>query len=394
MVQHKERAHALLSPSSAHRWLNCPPSARLGEQFPDTPSESAEEGTLAHEIAELKLRHYFTTEINRNTYTRRFNKFKKHRKWQSEMDGYTDTYLDYLKGIALGLKSTPSVAIEKQVDFSMYVPEGSGIADCIMVYGEVLHVIDYKYGQSPNGRVDAENNPQLMLCALGAYEAYKILYPIKYIKLTIVQPRLPDGISEWSCSLEDLLVFGERVKPIAELAFKGEGEFKPEEKTCRFCRARARCRARADENVRLAFMVDKKPPLLTNEEAGSYLYQGQDVAKWLKDLQEHVLKECLAGREVPGWKVVEGKITRAWTDMDKAFETLQSSGIDETILWKREPLTLAQVEKVVGKKDFQELVGDMVVKNPGKPTLAKESDNREAITNQISAADVFQTEDA
>jgi len=392
MGKHKERAHALLSPSGAHRWLNCPPSARLEESFPDSTSEAAEEGTLAHEVAELKLRHYFTTEINRNTYTRRLNKLKKNEKWQSEMDEHTDTYLDYLKGIALGLKTAPSVAIEKKVDYSMYAPEGSGIADCIMVYGEVLHVTDFKYGKSPDGRVGAENNPQLMLYALGAYEAYKILYPIKAIVLTVVQPRLPDGISDWSCSLEELLQFGEKAKGIAALAFKGEGEFHPDVKTCRFCRARSQCRARADENVRMAFMIDKKPPLITNEEAGSYLYQGQDVAKWLKDLQEYALKECLAGKEVPGWKAVEGKISRAWTDMDTAFETLESSGIDEAVLYKREPLTLAQVEKVIGKKDFQELVGTMVVKNPGKPTLAKESDKREAITNQVDAKEVFKNE--
>lgn len=393
---HEERSHAILSASGAHRWLDCTPSARLEEQFPDTTSEAAREGTLAHELAEMKVRNYFyTTDFGKRKLTTAINKLKKEDLWQDEMMGYTDEYLDYIKTVALALKSPPYVAIEKQVDFSAYVPEGFGTADCIMISGKVLHIIDFKYGKSPDGRVSAESNPQLALYALGAYEAYKVLYPIEEIKMSIVQPRLSDGISESECLLEDLLAFGMYVKERAELAIRGEGDFSPGPKTCKYCRARGRCRARAEENVRLAFSPDKGklPPLITNEQMGEYLTLGADVAKWLSDLQDCALTKCLAGQEVPGWKAVEGKGFREWTDMDKAFDLLVKGGItNETMLWEKKPLTLAQVEKLVGKKDFADSVGEYVTKKPGSPTLVKESDKREAITNKVSAKDAFKEE--
>jgi Protein of unknown function (DUF2800). len=392
---HSERSHAILSASGAHRWIYCTQSARLEEQFPDTTSEAAKEGTLAHELAEMKVRNYFyTTDFGKRKLTAGINTLKKDALWQDEMMGYTDDYLDYIKSVALVLKSTPYVAIEKKVDFSTYVPEGFGTADCILISGKVLHVIDFKYGKSPDGRVDAEGNPQLALYALGAYETYKVLYPIEEIKMSIVQPRLSDGISEWGCPLTKLLAFGKYVKEKADLAIKGEGNFAPSPKTCKYCRARGRCTARAEENVKLAFSPDKGklPPLLTNEQMGQYLIQGEDATKWLSDLKDSALAECLAGNEVPGWKAVEGRGSRNWTDLDEAFAKLTKNGISETVLWERKPLTLAQVEKVVGKKDFDTFVGDMVVKAPGKPALVEASDNRPAITNVVSAKDAFKEE--
>ena len=393
MMEHKDRSHALLSASGAHRWLICTPSALLEQQFPDTTSEAAQEGTLAHELAELKLRHYFfTTEFGKRKFNAAVKKLKENELWQNEMDGYTEEYLDYIKKTALSASAPPYVVIEKQVDLSAYIPDGFGTTDCILLGGRVLHVIDFKYGKSPDGRVSAENNPQLSLYALGAYEAYKILYQIDRVKLTIVQPRLPDGISEWETSVEELLSFGEYVKKRAAMAIKGEGDFHPDGKTCRYCRARGRCRARAEKNVQLAFAPDfgKPPALLDNVDLGNYLTQGTDIAKWLGDLQDAALSECLAGREVPGWKAVEGRGSREWTDMDEAFDKLTRTGIaPEEMLWERKPLTLAQVEKLVGKKDFQECVGEYVVKKPGKPALVTESDNRPAITNRVSAAEAF-----
>jgi len=269
--------------------------------------------------------------------------------------------------------------------------DGFGTADCILLSGNTLHVIDLKYGKGVP--VSAEENPQMMLYALGAYQAYSFLYDIQSIHLVIIQPRL-DSISEWECPLGELLEFAEYVKDRAKLAINGEGEFCPGEKQCRFCRAKAQCRARAEENVKLAFNPDKGklPPLISNEEMGKYLAYGEDVAKWLSDLKEHALKECLAGHEVPGLKAVEGRGSRDWTDMDAAFEALKEKGIAQEILYEKKALTLAQVEKTIGKKDFAEMVGSMVVKNPGKPTLVKESDKREAITNKITAEKAFQEE--
>lgn len=390
--------HSMLGPSRAHRWLACTPSARLEQQFPDTGSGAAAEGTLAHELAELKLRNYFqTVEFGKTKFTRAVNKLKKDPLWNDEMAGHTDTYLDYVKSVALGFENTPSVMVEKHVDLDMYIPhlpeEGptGGTADCILIGGGVLHIIDFKYGKGVP--VSAEGNPQLSLYALGAYEAYKILYPIERIELHIVQPRLGDEPSRWGCPLTELLAFGNWVRQRAALAIKGEGDFNPSEDSCRFCRAGGTCRARAEKNVELAFGIGKKPPLITNEEMGEFLKRGEDVAKWLSDLRDIALAECLAGKEVPGWKAVEGRGSREWTDLDEAFNSLMSGGVDEALLWERVPLSVAKAEKAIGKKEFASLTDRYVLKKPGKPALVKESDKRPAITNKVTAAEAFKEED-
>ena len=388
---HAERAHALLSASGAHRWLVCTPSAKLEEGFPDTTSEAAKEGTLAHELAELKARHYFyTPDFGKKKYTTRANKLKKEDLWKDEMERYTDEYLDYLKVTALNLNTAPYVAIEQKLDLGNWIPEGFGTADCVMVYGNTVHVFDFKYGKGV--QVDAEQNPQMLLYALGVYAAYKMLYPIEQICMTIVQPRI-DHVSEWTCTLEELLSFGEKVKERAALAIEGKGEYHPDEKACRFCRAKAQCRARSDFNVKKAFNIGEMPPLISAEEAGQRLLELQDIVKYQKDLQEWALSECLAGKDVPGWKAVEGRSVRDWSDMDAAFDKLIKSEMTmEEMLYEKKPLTLAQVEKLIGKKDFQDTVGEFVVKKSGKPTLVKESDKREAITNIVTAEEAFKEE--
>lgn len=394
---HSERDHALLGPSNAYQWAACPPSARLSEGLPDTGSEAAKEGTLAHELAELKLRNYFhSVDFGKRKLAAAVKKLKENPLWNDEMMGYTDDYMDYVKAAALSFPAEPTVAIEKKVDISEYVPECFGTADCLLIGGGVIHVIDFKYGKSPSGRVEAENNLQMQLYALGAWTASRMLYRVDRIRMSIVQPRLPDGITEWEIPLEKLLETGEWIRERAQLAWKGEGEYHPDEKTCRFCRAKSRCRARAEKNLELAFAPEKGklPPLISNEEMGKYLLQGQDVAKWLSDLQDCALQECLAGRDVPGWKAVEGRSTRKWTDMDAAFGRLIESGINAAVLWERKPVTLAQIEKIVGKKDFAECVGEYVVKEPGKPALVQESDNRPAITSRVAAAEAFKEEES
>ena len=394
---HSERDHALLGPSNAYQWAACPPSARLSEGLPDTGSEAAKEGTLAHELAELKLRNYFhSVDFGKRKLAAAVKKLKENPLWDDEMMGYTDDYMDYVKAAALSFPAEPTVAIEKRVDISEYVPECFGTADCLLIGSGIIHVIDFKYGKSPSGRVEAENNLQMQLYALGAWTASRMLYRVDRIRMSIVQPRLPDGITEWEIPLEKLLETGEWIRERAQLAWKGEGEYHPDEKTCRFCRAKSRCRARTEKNLELAFAPakGKLPPLISNEEMGEYLLQGQDVAKWLSDLQDCALQECLAGRDVPGWKAVEGRSTRKWTDMDAAFGRLIESGINAAVLWERKPVTLAQIEKIVGKKDFAECVGEYVVKEPGKPALVQESDNRPAITSRVAAAEAFKEEES
>lgn len=397
MSGHEERSHALLGPSKAYQWTACTPSARLEEGFPDSSSEAAKEGTLAHELAELKLRNYFySVEFGKRKLNAAINKLKKENPdlWQEEMMGYTDEYLEFVRSVALALPSAPHPDIERHVDLSAYIPGGFGTADCILIQGDLIHVIDFKYGKSPTGRVEAAHNPQMQLYALGAYELYKMLYPVKRIRLSIVQPRLADGITTWETTLEELLAFGGNVKEKAALAMEGKGEFAPSEKTCRYCRAAGRCRARAEENVRLAFAdgYQKKPPLISNEEMGGYLRQGTDIAKWLSDLEDIALKECLAGNEIPGWKAVEGRGSRAWADLDKAFAHLQKAGIPEAMLWERKPVTSPALEKSLGKKEYAARTEGYVIKKAGKPALVPASDSRPAITNKVTAEEAFKGE--
>lgn len=387
MIEHSERAHAVLSASGAHRWLNCLPSALLETQFPDTTSEAAKEGTLAHEIAEVKMRHYFDAKnFKKAQLTKALNKLKKDSLYQVEMDGYTDEYLDFAKAEALAYHTKPYIALEKKLDLSEYIPSGFGTADCIMIGDGILQVIDFKYGKGVP--VSAENNEQMMLYALGAYNTYWMaIGNVKTVKLSIAQPRI-SNTNSWKLPLDNLLAFGEKVRETAKIAYEGKGDYTPGD-WCRFCRARKNCRARADENVKLAFETQKMPPLLSNDEVGEYIRQGEDVAKWLSDLQDYALSECLAGRDIAGYKAVEGRSSRVWTDMDEAFAAIITEGTDEAMLYERKPLTLAQVEKLMGKKHFADVCMEYVDRKPGKPTLVKESDKRPAITNKITADEAF-----
>ena len=379
--------HALLSASSAHRWLHCTGSPLLEKGFPDSTSVYAQEGTLAHELCELKLMAY-TGEITKRKLTSMKNKLMKSELWQPEMEGTSEAYLDYVKDITMSYTVKPVILTEKRVDFSQYVPEGFGTADCLILAGDTLHVVDYKHGKGVV--VDADHNPQMMLYALGAMSELSLLYRFKFVHMTIVQPRV-NNISEFTMTADELTEWGETVvKPKAEAAMSGNGEFEAGD-WCRFCRAKQQCKTRYESNDSLYPELSERhdPRLITLAELGEYLKRGKDMAAWLEDMKEYALSESLAGADVPGWKAVEGRGSRAFTDTDEAVDTLIKNGIDESVLYERRVLTLAQMEKAVGKKAFGELVGDLVVKNPGKPTLVEESDKRPRITNQPTAADVF-----
>lgn len=377
-------AHAILAASAAHRWLMCTPSAQLEATLPESTSTYAEEGTLAHEIGALKL-HKYTEPMSTRTFNSRLKKLQEDATlYQDEMLRHTDTYLEYIKGISMGYQSLPYIAIEVRLDLTEHVPEGFGTADCIIIGGTVLHVIDLKYGKGVP--VDAKGNPQMMLYALGALAKYSILYDITDVEMAIVQPRL-DTISEWGLPADDLRDWGENIKPIALQAHKGEGEYVAGDH-CRFCRARSTCRARVDTYTALEDFGKMKPPLISNLEVGEVLERALGLVQWVEDLKEYALTECLCGREVPGWKAVEGRAVRQWTDADAAFDKLKEGGVDEAMLYERRALTLAATEKLLGKPRFQELVASFVTTPPGKPALVQASDKREAITRQ-SASDDF-----
>ena len=376
-------AHALLAASSSHRWLNCTPSARLEKTLPETVSEYAEEGRLAHSIAELKLRKQFTEPMGPRKFSNQLKKLQKDPLYQEEMLKHADTYMDYISGIVHGFEAPPYITFERHLNYSSYAPEGFGTGDCVIIGGRTMYVIDYKYGKGVP--VTAHDNSQMKLYALGALSEFSILYAVDTIKVVIVQPRL-DSISEFEIAACDLLAWGESIKSIAEKAFAGEGDYAPGDH-CRFCRAKALCRARSEFNLSLEELNAVKPPLISNEEVGQILQRAMDLVRWATDLEEYALTECLAGNEIPGWKAVEGRSTRQFTDQEAAFTVLTENGIEEAMLYERKPLTLAKVEGVIGKPKFKELLMEYVNKPPGKPTLVPESDKREAIKHTTAEDD-------
>lgn len=375
--------HAKLSASGAHRWINCPGSVVLEENFEDQGSEYAKEGTLAHSVAELKLQKYFMKGIGPKKFKAAMDKFKESEYWQDEMDKYTDLYFDEIKKRALAYKDLPYVNIEERVNFSHWVPEGFGTCDCIMIYDDTMQVIDLKYGKGVP--VSPEKNPQLMLYGLGAYYAYLMFYDIKKVKLTIIQPRL-DSILDWEVSIEDLLEFGEKIRPIADEAFHGSKKLK-EGEHCRFCKAKSRCPARASKMFNaveeLKPVMEKDLALISNGDISKYLKETIGLIAWIKDLEDEALKSILAGEEIPGYKAVEGRSNRAFVDQDKAFEILQESGFDEAMLYERKPLSLSKLEKLVGKKEFGEILKGQIIKPQGKPTLVEESDKRDPYVKDL-----------
>lgn len=400
-MEKKDQAHALLSASAAERWIYCPPSARLGEQFSEETSEYAEEGTLAHAICELKLRKTFTEPgMTDKTFNTRLNKLKKHKFYQTEMLRFTDEYVDYIKEIAYGYPNVPSVAVEKRVTYDHIAPEGFGTADCIILYGDEIHVIDFKYGQGVS--VKAEGNPQLMLYALGALAAYSMIYDIWKVTLHVIQPRLRQ-FSKWETSVEELETWGKWVKERADLAWKGKGDF-CQGSWCRFCRAAATCRHRMAENLALEghAAVNENgeqvmypiPPLISNEEVGQILGRAKQLEAWVKKLEKYTLDALVKGERVPGWKIVEGRSNRMIMDVDTAYTKLQEAGYAEALLYNRVPASLTEVEKRISKEDYTKILSRYVQKPKGKPTLAPESDKQPVYQAATSAEEAFGGEHA
>jgi hypothetical protein len=382
---HAERAHALLSPSSAHRWLRCTPSARLEETLPERQSSYADAGRLAHEMAEAKLRKHYIEPMGPQKYAAVMRKFRQHEHYTPELEKIVDTFVDYCKSVEMLFSSRPYALIEQRVDYSHVAPEGFGTADFIAVGDDLLIVADMKTGQGKP--VPIEDNEQMRLYALGALRAVAGIFPVRRVRMAIIQPKVYDEPQEDEITVEELERWAAEIAPIAQRAYAGEGEYVVGDH-CQFCRARERCRARIEQFFGAAELAPHKPPIISWDEVGEVLRKAEGIVSWYNDLKELALSHILEGGEVPGWKAVEGRGSRAYADIDKAFEALKAVGIDEAILYERRPLTVAQIEKALGKEQYRKLLEEpgYVVKEPGKPTLAPESDKRPAYSK---AAVVF-----
>lgn len=371
--------HALLSASSAHRWLECPPSVQLTADLPDTAGEAAAEGTLAHRIVEERL----DSIIEKGVWPKKSSaKLRMDERYRPVMEEHADTMVGYVMDL-FDQYSDAVLMSEQRLDFSRWVPDGFGTGDALVIADGVIHVIDYKYGKGVP--VYAEDNPQLRLYALGAYEAYDSLYDIHEIHTHIVQPRLDSQTTETLTAEELLRWADEYVAPRAQLALTGEGEMHPGE-WCRFCKVRATCRARAEQQLALAQYEFKSPLVLTPEEIGDILGRVDELAKWAKSVKDYALQSAVSnGESFPGWKLVRGRANRKLTDELEVAEILTEQGYAPEQIYSLKGLT--DLEEVVGKKKLADLLGDRIVKPEGRPTLAPETDKRQAITH--SAADDF-----
>ena len=360
--------HAVLSASSSHRWTKCTPAARLELEFDDTESSAAAEGTAAHALAEHKLRRALKMRSKKP-----ISPFD-----CDEMDEYTDAYVDFvLEQLELAKQSCsdPLVLIEQHLDFSKYVPDGFGTGDCVLISDKALHIIDLKYGMGI--LVNAERNSQMMLYSLGALEIYDSLYDIDEVSMTVFQPRR-DNVSTWTIPADDLRDWAENELSIkAELAFKGEGEYCPGD-WCTFCRAAVKCRARAEEKLKLAQSEFRLPPLLSDAEIEEVLGKLSDITKWANDLLAYATDAAVNhGKEWSGYKVVAGRSVRKFKDEDAVAEVAKVNGYKD--IYRQSLITLTEFEKLMGKAKFNEVLGDLVYKPPGKPTLVPVSDKRPAI---------------
>ncbi|MBS4007136.1 MAG: DUF2800 domain-containing protein [Clostridium sp.] len=375
-----EKQHFLLSPSAAHRWMACTPSARLELEFDDTSGTAADEGTAAHALAEHKLRKALKMRSKKP-----ISKYD-----CDEMDGYTDGYVAFiLEQIAQAKLSCtdPLVLIEQKLDFSRYVKDGYGTGDFLLITDGTLHVVDFKYGQGV--LVEAENNPQMKLYAIGALELFDGIYDISTVSMTIYQPRR-ENVSTHTVFKESLYQWAEEVlKPTAVIAFEGGGEYIPGEH-CQFCRAAVKCRARAEAKLKLAAFEFALPPLLSDEEISEVLAAIGDLTSWANEIMAYATDAAVNhGKEWPGFKVVEGRSNRRYSDEEAVAEAAKAAGYRD--IYKQSLITITEMERLMTKPKFNEILGRLIEKPPGKPTLVPLSDKRPAMN--ISNAKIDFTEE-
>lgn len=370
--------HAYLSASASHRWLSCPPSAKLCADVNDEASPYAKQGTDAHELCEYKVLHALGEDVKDPTENLDY--------FDTEMEESTDEYCNYVLEQyekAKQLCKDPKVLVEQRLDFSKWVPDGFGTGDCLIIADKVLQIIDFKYGLGI--LVEAENNPQMMCYALGALDTYDGIYDIESVEMTIFQPRR-DNVSTFTISKEELLKWAEEfLAPTAQLAYNGEGEYHAGDH-CQFCKVKATCRERAAYNMELAAYDFEEPATLDDSEIADILPRIDDLVAWANDIKEYALQQAMSGTEYKGFKVVEGRSVRKYTDDAAVAATVENAGYDP---YERKILGITAMTSLLGKKKFEELLGGMITKPPGKPTLVPNSDKRPALN---TAKDDFKEE--
>lgn len=357
--------HALLSASSAHRWIACPPSALLSKKFEDFSSSFAQEGTDAHTLAQYKLEKLLGLPTKDPTESLSF--------YDEEMNDHAENYAAFVLEQVEKAKETcvdPQVLIEQKLDFSSYVPEGFGHVDCLIIADGTLTVIDYKYGLGI--KVSSERNPQMFCYALGGLALFDGIYDIDNVRLVIYQPRR-ENISEYSISKNELIQWAEDVlSPTAELASKGEGEYKAGEH-CQFCKAKATCRKRAEYNLELAKYDFEVPATLDHDEIAAILVKADELVSWANDVKEYALKEALNGTKFEGFKLVAGRSNRKYTDEAAAADLVIAAGKDP---FEKKLLGITAMTALLGKKAFEDILGGLTYKPPGKPVLVTADDKR------------------
>lgn len=395
-VNHSTRKHALLSASGASRWLSCTPSARLEERFENVTTDYAAEGTLAHEFADIGVR-FLSGQMTKRDYNKAIEVFRKHHLYTDEMEDEVQVHIDYVLeqfNEAKRLTKDAILVVEEKLDLTDYIEEGFGTGDDLIIANGVLEIIDLKYGKGI--RVSAQDNSQLKVYGLGALRKYEMMYDIKVVKLTIVQPRM-DSISSWEISTEDLLDWGENVvAPKAIEAYSGQGKFVPGD-WCRFCKAKANCKAVAELNLaacKLDFKKIAEPKIelnnvqvLEDNEILDLFEKASQIKSWLEAVEAHVKQLALEGKNWEGYKMVAGKSSRKWSDQEAVLEALREADLDPESFVNRKLKGITIVEKELGKPTFQALLADYIIKPEGAPTLVPLSDKRKALGNDSAIED-------
>lgn len=370
----KQREHAILSASGAHRWPYCTPSARLEEKYPDTQSPSASEGTFAHALAEMRLR-MDLGQLTETQFKKQLAQMQENEFWSNALVEYVDEYVDYVieqYNEALAIDRGAALLLEQHLDFSRYVPEGFGRGDTVILYDGHVEIVDLKYGR--NVPVRAENNPQLRLYALGAIEELSCLYDVATVTMTIVQPR-NGGISTETISAAELAEWGNKIRVLAEKAWRGEGELVPGD-YCRFCKAAPRCRAM--QEVAMSVDTEKDVKELSDAEVAAVLEKADSIISWLHKVQDFALMQARDnGQKWPGYKLVEGRSVRKYNNEKEIAKLLFQQGYKREQVYKPDALIgVSDMQRLLGKNQFADLLGNYLIKPPGKPTLVPESDKR------------------